>query len=84
MLANRSRSANHYGHRFELDADAEILFSVDNTYKITDKSSKTKPLPFNMISLSPNDLVVATVTGTNINVSRIERLKTRVILTLIL
>jgi WD40 repeat protein len=53
--------------RFELDADAEILFSVDNTYKITDKSSKTKPLPFNMISLSPNDLVVATVTGTNIN-----------------
>ncbi len=55
--------------RFELDADPELLFSVENTYKTTDKSSKTKPLPFHNISMSPNDQVVATVTGSNINVS---------------
>lgn len=56
-------------NRFEVGADPELLFSVENTHKITDKSSKTKPLPFHIISMSPNDQVVATVTGSSVNVS---------------
>jgi hypothetical protein len=59
-----------------LNADTELLFSVENAHTSTDaKTQKTKALPFSMITVSPNDQIVVTVTGSVVDVSQIYSLK---------